>query len=285
MTYLLLSILLSTFLFVIFKLFDKYNINILQAIVVNYVIACICGLLSYSETISVVTIINKPWFIGTILLGILFIAVFNIMAITAQKNGLSVASVAGKMSVIIPVIFAVLVYNEKLNIIKTIGIVMALVAVYLVSVKEDAIEISKKTFIYPLLLFLGSGVIDTSLKYLETNYVSKSEISLFSASIFGVAAVIGSLILIVTSIKNNSKITTKNILGGIILGVFNYYSIFFLMKALKSSVFNSSTIFTINNVAIVMLTTLVGILLFKEKLILKNWVGIAIISIILVAFL
>jgi uncharacterized membrane protein len=71
------------------------------------------------------------------------------------------------------------------------------------------------------------------------------------------------------------------------LGVFNYYSIYYLLKALRSDSLNSSTIFTINNVAIVMLTTLVGILFFKEKLIHKNWIGIglAIISIILVAFL
>jgi uncharacterized membrane protein len=57
-----------------------------------------------------------------------------------------------------------------------------------------------------------------------------------------------------------------------------------LVKALRNDSFDSSTLFTINNVAIVMVSTLVGILLFKEKLITKNWIGIAlaVISIILV---
>jgi drug/metabolite transporter (DMT)-like permease len=237
--------------------------------------------------LSLNIITHKPWFTGSIILGFLFITVFNILAITSQKNGLSVASVAGKMSVIIPIIFAVIVYNEKLSILKIIGILMALIAVYLVSIKEKGIVIKKKTLIYPLLLFFGSGIIDTSIKYIEKSYVGKNEIPLFSATIFGFAAIIGLVILIFKAFKKNLKINLRNIVAGIILGVFNYYSIYYLLKALRSDSLNSSTVFTINNVAIVMLTTLVGILFFKEKVIHKNWIGIglAIISIILVGFL
>ncbi|MEQ8422363.1 MAG: EamA/RhaT family transporter, partial [Arenibacter algicola] len=42
----------------------------------------------------------------------------------------------------------------------------------------------------------------------------------------------------------------------------------------------------INNVAIVMFSTLLGVVLFKERISIKNWMGItlAIISILLVAF-
>ena len=51
---------------------------------------------------------------------------------------------------------------------------------------------------------------------------------------------------------------------------------YLLLKALQYEGLESSSIFTVNNVAIVMLTTLAGLLFFKEKLILKNWIGIAI---------
>jgi uncharacterized membrane protein len=56
------------------------------------------------------------------------------------------------------------------------------------------------------------------------------------------------------------------------------------VKALRSDLLDSSGIFTVNNVAIVMISTLFGIILFKEKLSTKNWLGIllAIISIFLV---
>lgn len=226
-----------------------------------------------------------PWFTGAFLLGILFVFIFYIMALTAQQNGLSVASVAAKMSVVVPIVFAVLVYGEKLPVIKIVGIVMAIAAVYLVSVKEDGINIKKGTLLYPILLFLGSGTIDTSLKYLEVTYVGKGEVPLFSATIFAFAALVGFFILAFKIIYKKEKITGKNMIAGICLGVFNYYSISLLIMALKTDTLDSSTIFTINNVAIVTLTTLMGILLFKEKLNTNNKVGIfiAIISIFLVA--
>ena len=77
----------------------------------------------------------------------------------------------------------------------------------------------------------------------------------------------------------------KNILGGVVLGIPNYFSIYFLVLALRSGVLESSGIFTVNNVAIVMLSTLTGIVLFRERLLRKNWIGIvlAVISIFLVA--
>lgn len=226
-----------------------------------------------------------PWFTGAFLLGILFIFIFNVMAVTAQKNGLSVASVAAKMSVVVPIIFAVLVYDEELSVIKIIGIILALTAVYLVSVKEDGVHIKRGTLLYPVLLFLGSGTIDTSLKYLEVNYVGKGEIPLFSATIFAFAAIVGIFLLIFKTLRKNEKITGKNIIAGICLGIFNYYSITFLIMALRSDTLDSSTVFTINNVVIVTLTTLMGILLFKERLNVKNTVGIfiAVLSIFLVA--
>jgi len=77
----------------------------------------------------------------------------------------------------------------------------------------------------------------------------------------------------------------KNLLGGLALGVPNYFSIYYLLRALHNPTLNSASVFTINNVAIVMLSTLLGILLFKEKISAKNWGGIAlaVISIIMVA--
>jgi len=81
------------------------------------------------------------------------------------------------------------------------------------------------------------------------------------------------------------KITFRNILGGVALGVPNYFSIYFLLKALQHDSLNSASVFTINNVAIVMLSTLLGIIIFKERLSFKNWagIGLAVISILLVA--
>ncbi|WP_347922184.1 EamA family transporter [Pontimicrobium sp. SW4] len=284
MIYLILSIFASTAIFVVFKLFNRYKINTFHAIVTNYITACICGLISYESSINTSEIFNSKWFLGAILLGFLFISVFNLMALTAQRNGLSVASVASKMSVVIPVIFGLYAYNESVNFQKIFGIILALIAVYLTAIKAKSSISLRQGLFLPFILFLGSGVIDASIKYLETTYVQKNGIPIFSATIFGCAAIIGLLILTYKAIKQTFKFEIKNIFGGIVLGVINYYSIVFLLKALQFEGLESSTLFTVNNVAIVMVSTLVGLFLFRESISKKNWIGIslAIVSILLV---
>ena len=284
MIYLLLSIAASTIILILFKLFDRYSVNTQQAIIVNYLTACASGLVSYNAPIHLNDIVSSKWFIGAIFLGFLFISIFNVMALTAQRNGLSVASVAAKMSVIIPVVFGLYVYNESMGLQKVIGIILALVAVYLTSIKTKSTINSRKGLLLPIVLFLGSGIIDTSIKYLETTYVAKNGIPIFSATIFFFAGIIGLVVFISKSLRKTYKFDLRSIYGGIVLGIVNYGSIYFLLKALQYEGTESSTIFTINNVAIVMLSTLTGLMLFREKLYPKNWIGIliAIISITLV---
>ncbi|MBT8245826.1 MAG: EamA family transporter [Winogradskyella sp.] len=280
MIYLALSIISSTGIFVIFKLFNKYKVDTLQGIVVNYVTACICGLIHNDKGLNPHEIITSNWFIGVMVLGFLFIAIFNVMALTAQKNGLSVASVASKMSVIIPVIFGLYVYNESLSFQKITGIVLALVAVYLSSLKQKENSVITQALYLPILLFIGSGIIDTSINY----FAPDDRIPLFSALIFGVAFVIGTSILVYKNLRFKKKFNIKSLPLGITLGLINYASIYFLLKALRVDGLESSTLFTVNNVAIVAVSTLIGLVIFSEKISTKNWVGIslALVSIVLV---
>ena len=155
------------------------------------------------------------------------------MALTAQRNGVSVVSVAGKMSVVIPVIFGVVLYDESLSALKIFGIILAVVAVYLASVKDDLKKHEKAGLLLPIILFLGSGAIDTTLKYVEINFVAENEVSLFSGSLFGFAAFFGLIILGIKTIKKPEPFGLKNIIAGIVLGIPNYYSIVFLIKALQ----------------------------------------------------
>lgn len=285
MIYLLLSVFFSTSLFVIFKYFDIYKIDTLKAIVVNYIVAFILGFVLAEESIAFANIPDQPWFFGALVLGLLFVSIFFVMALTAQRNGVSVVSVAGKMSVVIPIIFGVILYNESLSTIKIIGIILAIVAVYLASVKNNLEKHKKAGLLLPVILFLGSGAIDTTLKYVEINFVSENEVSIFSGSLFGFAGVFGLIFLLFKTIQKREVFGVKNLIAGIVLGIPNYYSIVFLIKALQTKGIESSTLFTINNVGIVVVSTLVGLLIFKESFSLKNKIGIAlaVIGIVLVA--
>ena len=191
------------------------------------------GFLLAERQIPILEIYLEPWFPGALVLGALFIAIFFVMAMTAQKNGVSVTSIAGKMSVVVPILFGIFLYNESVTFFKILGIVIALIAVYLSSVKEEKQE-KNGTLLFPVLLFIGSGTIDTLLKYVQVNYVADADVSVFSGSLFGIAAIFGFVILTIRTIKKREAFGLKNVLAGIILGVPNYYSIVFLMKALQN---------------------------------------------------
>ncbi|MDN3725433.1 EamA/RhaT family transporter [Aequorivita sp. SDUM287046] len=283
---LLLSIVSATVIFVVFKLFSIYKINTLHAIVVNYLVACSCGLYFQESEVVITEIANNSWFIFAVGLGALFITVFNLMALTTQRSGLSVVSVATKMSVVIPVVFGLVYYEESLGILKFTGIILALLAVYLTSNKTaNGLKIKPSNLIFPILVFLGSGIIDTSLKYLQGEYVARNDTPIFSATIFAAAAALGIFLLIVHSIQGKFQFKFKNVLAGIALGIPNYFSVYFLVQALRSDIFESSGIFTVNNVAVVIFSTIVGIMFFKEKLRPQNRIGIglAVLGIILIA--
>lgn len=284
MQYLALSILFSSLIFVVFKLFVRYKVQTLYAIITNYVVACLVGLIFYKGELDIGALPSKSWFFGAMALGVLFILVFTLMAATAQKLGVSVASVATKMSFVLPAVLGVVLYNEQLDAIKVIGIAIAILAVYLASMKQSAEAFKMSMLLLPFLVFLGSGIIDSAIKYFQEGHVPEEEFALFSALLFFFAFSAGLLFILIKAAKQPLKPNYRNVLGGIALGIPNFFSIYFLLLALGNKGLSSAAIFTINNVGIVVLSTLLGILLFKEKLSPKNWMGIglAVLSILLV---
>ncbi|WP_124979960.1 EamA family transporter [Nonlabens xiamenensis] len=285
MIWLLLSITTSSLLYVIFKYFQVFKVNRLHAIVVNYLVACVTGFLAYGELPTINEVWTADWLIYAMGLGALFIFIFNVMALTSQKNGLSVAAVAGKMSLVIPVIAGFWLYGESMGWIKLIGIFIALASVYLTSIKsKNGITWNRELLLLPLLLFVGSGVIDTTIKYAEQVHVPEGLEPLFSAICFMSAFAIGILVMIYESIQGR-PLQWKSIVAGAVLGIPNYFSIYFLIRALKTGM-ESSVVYPINHVGTVLLTSFLGIIIFKEKLILKNYIGIAIavVAIIMIAF-
>lgn len=280
-----LSILCSSLIFVVFKLFSIYKINTFLAIVTNYWVACCCGLLFYPKTIQLSDLTTQPWFMGTLVLGMFFIIIFSIMAKSSQTYGVGVTSVATKMSLVIPVLLSVLYFNDVLSFFQIFGILLALLAVYLASSTKNPVHQSKIYLWLPIAVFLGSGIIDASIKFIQETYLTKSEFPIFSSIVFGAAGLSGLISILITSFFKSIPFNLKSILGGFCLGVPNYFSIFFLLRALNGNYLSSASIFTINNVAIFLFSTLLGIVIFKEDLSLKNWLGVilAIISILLVA--
>jgi drug/metabolite transporter (DMT)-like permease len=286
--YLLLAVIFNLLLLVIVKYFERFNIPPLQGIVFNYFFAGSTALLFNGESIHLKEIVNSDYFLVSLLLGSLFISVFYLISLTAQRMGMAVVSVANKMSVVIPVIAAFIFYNDTVSSLKILAILLALVSVYLSTLSEKKANDSGKinsAFLFPILIFFGSGIIDALVNYANKKLIhSENDNALFSALLFFVAGLIGIVFLIYQIFIKKQTFQFKSILGGLVLGIPNFFSIYFILKALETGVFESSELYPILNILIVASSAIVGYLLFKEKLNKINIVGL-ILSLISISLL
>jgi len=287
MIYLVLSILSSTCIFLIFKSFEKYRIHNFQAIVFNYIVAALCGLAAAENSIDFKEVLSEPWGIIAVIMGILFISMFNVIAITAQRIGISVASVVSKVSLVIPVSAAVYLYSDSMSLLKSIGILLALFSVFLTFYQSEAgLGPMKKLIIYPIILFIGTGLLDTLLKFTQAVYLSETDFDGFVTILFAIAAIIGAVVVLISWSTGKSQFHYRNVLAGVVLGLPNYGSIYFLLKTFEVSGLESSVVFPVNNISIVVLSAIFAFVFFKEKLQLINWLGIllAVASIAIIAY-
>jgi drug/metabolite transporter (DMT)-like permease len=272
MTLIFISIVLSSLLVICFKVFDKYKVNISNAISLNYLSASACGVIAGYDTIVNLSFSEASWLPYTLLFGVFFIVVFNLVGIGVRTSGLMVVAIAQKMSLIIPLAFSIVYYKESYGLMKISGIVLALVAIYFSSQKSDLStgKNQKVNYLIPLLIFLGSGIVDVSIKISQEHFAQQVNFEVLLAFIFGAAGVVG----ISKMLISKEKLRTKDFIAGISLGLFNFSSTYFLMKALAQNEYESSFVFAINNIGIILLSTFVASTIFKERLNKINYIGI-----------
>ncbi len=105
MHFLLLCILSSTGIFIVFKTIDRYGIPSFPVIVINYLLATLLGFLINPDHSRITDIREMEWLPASMIIGILFILMFFLVAYSTKTAGISVTTVASKMSVFFPSCF------------------------------------------------------------------------------------------------------------------------------------------------------------------------------------
>jgi len=274
MLYLVLAIVFSTGVFVAMRLFERFKLDNHQALMWNYVFAAGTGFLMCKQFDTPTQLVNEPWFGLSILTGFWFIFTYLLMTASTQRSGVTVTSLSSKLSVVLPTLAGVVLFSEKLNFVATMGIVLALVALVLVVGGKNATNKDIKiNWLLPVLIFFGTGTGDILMKLTEQQN-SSDDMGFMIAFIYFIAMLFGFLVVAFDLIRSKSKWQWKNAIGGITLGVINFFSTFCVYNAMRC--FDNVVLFPIYNIGVVCLTALTGWLLFKEKLTWKNYMGLAI---------
>lgn len=284
MIFLILAIIFSTGVFVAMRLFERYKLDNHQALMWNYVFASSTGFAICEHWDTAPQLVAEPWFGLSLLTGFWFIFTYLLMTASTQRSGVTVTSLSSKLSVVLPILAGVIMLGERLNFVATTGIVLALVALVLVlEKKKESGEKNNRSWLLPVCIFFGTGTGDILMKITEQQN-SGDDLGFMIAFIYFVALIFGIIIVIWDLVRGKSKWQWKSALGGIGLGVINFFSTSSVYHAMRS--FDNVVLFPIYNIGVVSLTAVVGWLVFKEKLTLKNYIGliIAVIAVIMITF-
>ncbi|WP_293306057.1 DMT family transporter [Pedobacter sp. UBA5917] len=280
MIYIILSICCSVTVAILLKLAKRYQISIIQAVTVNYLAALTLCFFFFKPDIKLVTH-AAPWPIY-ITLAVLLPTIFLFLAASVKSLGIVKTDIAQRLSLFIPILAAYFIFKEDFNNFKITGLFIGFAAIVLTFLRKSDKKGEKGNLLYPIMVFVGFGVIDILFKqialYKELPYTT----SLFT--VFCLSFVVSLIIVMVMVISRRIKLQLVNVVCGLILGFFNFGNILFYMKAHKALAENPSTVFAAMNLGVIIVGTLIGIIAFKEKLSKLNYAGI-VLAIIAVIFI
>lgn len=278
MLFLILSIVCSVTVGVLFKLSRNYTVNNIQIVSSNYVVALVLCYLFFSPVLNDVGS-SAPWGIY-IAIGILLPSVFLFLAMSIKFMGIVKTDAAQRLSLFISALAAWLLFKEDFNVLKITALLVAFPALLLILAKPS--KNSENKWVYPALVLLGFGIIDILFKQIALFTEIPYTTSLFI--VFGISLLIMLFVVSFERIVNKVQLNSKSIVFGSLVGVFNFGNILFYLKAHKAFSENPSTVFAGMNMGVIIVGSLAGIFIFKERLTKMNFIGLflALIAIILI---
>jgi multidrug transporter EmrE-like cation transporter len=254
------------------KVTEYKKLSTVKVLTVNYVVASLVAFFSPVGSAEFVFNLQDatPALILAIFVGFIFIANFFIYSKSVSKNGVGISVAAMRMSLLIPVLLSTFWYMEQMTSMQWIGFATVIVALFLLLPNKRRMLREPKSAAWLLvLLFLGTGLGDGSLKIFEVDFSSYLTKEQFMGTVFLSATVIG---FIAVSIQKDFKFTLREIGMGILVGIPNLYSAIFLIQALE--IMNGAVVYSVVNTLTVLGATVLGMIRWGDIVTPAQWAGI-----------
>lgn len=276
MLYLLLAIVCGATYSVFFKLFACRGVDSLQAIAFNYLTAFALGTAFACVSGDFVVPTGVASWGTAVLLGSTFVGAFVLMARSTALTGVTLTTVASRVSLVIPVVCSFLLFPEG-DVPRWWAVAVILVAMVMMFVPSGEKRRQQRLqraslLLYPLGVWVLFGVNNFGLKWAQSVLIAPQESAAFSAIIFLFAVMFAVVALMVRRDKRGFE--WGALVGGVTLGVANFFVTWGMLRGLAEV--PASIFFPTYHTTIVALVAVVGTVAFKERLSKVQWLGVAV---------
>jgi drug/metabolite transporter (DMT)-like permease len=278
MWYILIAILFNIGIFLSFRAFGRFGVPTMQAITWNYLAGAIFGMLFREQWIYPGTeTFSKPWFPFAFVLSFLFVITFLLINETTKRFNVTVTSVSNKIALIVPVLSSIFILKTEQNSfgpLQWLGLALALAAIVLTSIRPKTTGLQLRRpweILFPLSVFAFGGTIDSTVNYTNFYFLGEEESGPFAIWLFALSFVISLVIMFF----RKEKFQGKALFWGFILGACNYFSLHFVLKALDALGNNGALFYPLFNIGVILGATLMAFLIFRDKLMKINIIGLA----------
>ena len=260
MTAVLLTIICSSSIALLLKLNDSRRGPALVLLSANYFSAAVIGLILY--ILGNTAAVSWETFLFGAVLGSIFVYAFFLFTQAVRVAGTALATVSSRLSVLIPVIMAMILFREIPGLIQTTGLLMAVATIYFFyrSLRNNSTgNVHLKDYLILLMLFIGIGFNDFCMKLFQA-WRPAAEKPFFLLCIFTAAWIYSLGYILIKKIPVDRG--TLNL--GLLLGIPNVFSSYFLIAALQDV--EAIVVYPLVNIGIICLTTVSAWAIWKEKL-------------------
>ncbi|MGP1667608.1 MAG: EamA family transporter, partial [Rhodanobacter sp.] len=270
MTYVFLAVLCSVLVSVLLKLARHFDVDVGQAIAWNYLVAGVLTALILQPSLLTLREVATPW-LALIGLGALLPTIFLALAASVRHAGIVRSDAAQRLSLLLSLLAAFVLFGESLTVAKGLGVVLGLLALLgmLWRRPSSSATVDAGHWGYPLLVFVGFGVIDILFKRVAAAGVP---LGASLQAMFGLALLVSLALQGWRWRRGQTRFGWRSVAGGVLLGLFNFGNILFYLHAHRALPQHPALVFASMNMGVVALGALVGLWLFRERL---SWINLA----------
>ncbi len=283
MVFLALAVACSLAIGMIFKVAALRGVDRMALLAVNYGVAgVLAGVLVAAADEALPTVLPAGLVVLGLATGALFIGGFFLLSYATELAGMSLSLGVMRLSVIIPVAISWVVWNEVPTAGQQSGLLVACAAFALVSTPGKAAlgdTPGKTAFLVLGALFLAGGVVDVLLKTFDMLFAEQVGSAVFLLFVFVTAAVLGTIRVVQQSLERQAWPSGAVYGWGVVLGLVNYGSAAFLLEAVAQ--LRGPVVFPLNNIAIVLGSALLGVLVWRERVTRRGAIGLVLAAVAL----